>query len=61
MRIIKMGDSNDLQMEEKERKGTCHECGCIFTYTDSDINIDQKENDVWVNCPCCKYGIDIRI
>lgn len=34
----------------------CKQCGCIFSFDDSDVKSDQREGD-WVHCPTCNQAI----
>lgn len=39
---------------------TCPKCNCEFSYEKEDIKYgDQRDPFKVVECPCCKYNIDL--
>lgn len=54
MKIIKMGNQTP-----KEKVKTCHNCKTVFSFTNQDINPDQRDGD-YVICPVCKTFINVK-
>lgn len=45
-----------------KKKCTCKECGCIFTYEDEDIQIEESKyhgggDSKYIDCPQCNNRI----
>lgn len=60
MKILKKGK---IMQPKAYYKDTCERCGCVFEFTDTDIEEREKKLDgnVTYHCPYCSIRIEKRL